>query len=89
MPLNEEETLKKLLALVTHGERTREAKIARPLSERKGSEGEQEAGSVQRQKSEDGAVAGVEMSEREKRTGHRVRRQLHTHRTQGSNQQGW
>lgn len=84
MLLNEKETLKKLLALVTHGERTREAKIARLLSESKGSEGGQEAGSVQRQKSEDGAAAGVETSEREKRTGHRVRRQLHTPRIQGS-----
>lgn len=51
------------------------AKIARLLPESRGSEGGQEAGSVQRQKSEDGAAAGVER-EREK-TGHRVRRQLH------------
>lgn len=36
------------------------AKIARLLPESRGSEGGQEAGSVQRQKSEDGAAAGVE-----------------------------
>lgn len=43
------------------------------MPESRGSEGEQEAGSIQ---SQDGAVAGVETCEREK-TGHRVRRQLH------------
>lgn len=75
---NDEET--KEAASISHTWRKNQRSKDRLLPDSKGSEGEQKAGSVQRQKSEDGAAAGVEASEREKRTGHKFRRQPHTHR---------